>query len=285
MDELVAKRILFDFEVITLIALVIGVITYRFLLHGERRRDATATGIGSKFLKIDLLLIWFPLIFFLINPIISYLVPGAEKETPAETSTLQQLSMVLMQFIYFAFIGVITMLLVQLVSQRSFSDLLGLRQRRWPEILAYALVGTVLSLVVCNWGLGTFSTTFLTEKLGDLNAQKPVEDLKNAKSFIVKVSSIILACVAAPVVEEALFRGYFYGVLKRFTSPLFSALVSGALFAVVHVNLPALLPLWGFAIILTLAYEASRCLWVPILIHSLFNTINVILLFASESKS
>jgi len=281
MDELVAKRILFDFEVITLIALVVGVIAHRFLLPKVSNLQPPR-GIGARFQEIDLLLIWFPLFFFLINPLIGYLVPGVEKEEPAEKSTLIQLGGAIMQFVYFAFIGVITMLLVQLVSQRSFADLLGLRRMRWPEILAYALVGTVLSLVVCTWALGNLSTTFLTEKLGNLEIQKPVEDLKNANSLIVKIFSIALACIAAPLVEEALFRGYFYGVLKRFTSPLFGALISSALFAVVHVNLPALLPLWGFAMILTLAYEATRCLWVPVLIHSLFNSTNVILLFISE---
>jgi uncharacterized protein len=262
---------------------VVGVCFY-FFFRLKTPTPILGKEIGAKFSAIDLLLIWFPLTFFLINPIILYLYPSAARE-PAETSTLVQLGGIFLQFIYFAFIGVITMLLIQHVSLRSFSDLLGLRQMRWVEIISWALVGTVLSLLICTWVLGNCSTIFLTEKLGDLDMQKPVEELKNAKSFIVKVFSIILACFAAPLVEETLFRGYFYGVLKKFTSPVFSGLITSALFAVVHVNLPALVPLWGFAIILTIAYEATRCLWVPILIHALFNTANVILLIIGESKS
>jgi membrane protease YdiL (CAAX protease family) len=86
------------------------------------------------------------------------------------------------------------------------------------------------------------------------------------------------ACLVAPLVEELVFRGYFYGIMKRYTGTMFAAFVTSAIFAVAHQSLLALLPLWGFALFLTFFYETSRCLWVPIGIHALFNAINVVLI-------
>ncbi|MDF1813268.1 MAG: CPBP family intramembrane metalloprotease [Verrucomicrobiales bacterium] len=281
MDELVAKRILFDFEIITLITLVLGVIVYG--LFGSFRKPP-GRGIGSKFIEADLFLIWFPLVFFLINPILSYLVPDSVPTTTAPVSDSKQIVAGINQLIGFAFVGVITVILIQLVTVRDAAELLGLRMQRPIVILAYGLVGFVVCLLVSNLIIGSLSSEYLTSRLGELDAQRPVEEMKQARSFFVVLLSIINACIMAPIVEETLFRGYFYPVLKRFTSPLFSALVTSAIFAVVHSNLPAHLPLWAFAIIVTLAYEMSRCLWVPILIHSLFNGANVLMLFLSKGE-
>ena len=55
-------------------------------------------------------------------------------------------------------------------------------------------------------------------------------------------------------------------------------IVAGALFAAVHMKLPALFPLWILAIILTLSYELSGSLWVPIGIHAGFNTFSVVVM-------
>jgi membrane protease YdiL (CAAX protease family) len=41
----------------------------------------------------------------------------------------------------------------------------------------------------------------------------------------------VAAVVVAPLVEEFLFRGYFYGVLKRYVGGLPSGLFTAALFA------------------------------------------------------
>lgn len=279
MDELVAKRILFDFEVIALITLLIGVIVFGVL--GSFRRDP-GRGIGSHFSAADLILVFFPLIFFLINPIISYY--AGESPVPVEKSSFQQLMGGITQLLFSAFLCVITIIIMQHITERDAVEILGLRNRRKWIIIAYGLAGAVISLAFCSLFVGNFVDEFIRNTFGELKAQKPVEDMRAAKSIPVVAMSILLACVAAPVLEEILFRGYFYGVLKRFTSPMFGALVSSALFAVVHSNLPALVPLWLFAIILTLSYEMSRTLWVPILIHSLFNGFNIALLLISNGE-
>ena len=105
---------------------------------------------------------------------------------------------------------------------------------------------------------------------------------QESNSVVHLVLSIVMACIAAPVVEEFLFRGYMYGTLRRLTNPVFAAVVIGALFAVVHGNLPALLPLWVFSILLSFAYEMTRCLWVPVGMHVFFNVANIVLMLMPD---
>ncbi len=77
--------------------------------------------------------------------------------------------------------------------------------------------------------------------------------------------------VIAPIVEEFVFRGYIYGVLKRYFGITAGIVLNAALFAVVHVNAASLLPLFILAVCLTLAYEYKGSILVNMGMHSLFN--------------
>lgn len=83
------------------------------------------------------------------------------------------------------------------------------------------------------------------------------------------------AVIFQPVVEETLFRGYFYGVFKGWAGPVASAIFTATLFATIHVNIAALLPLLLFAFALTLAYEWSGSIFVPIGMHMAFNGVQL----------
>jgi membrane protease YdiL (CAAX protease family) len=52
-------------------------------------------------------------------------------------------------------------------------------------------------------------------------------------------------------------------------------LSSSLLFALIHGHLAVLPALMLFSVLLTLAYERSGCLWVPTLMHAIFNAINI----------
>ncbi|MEI8233685.1 MAG: CPBP family intramembrane glutamic endopeptidase [Verrucomicrobiota bacterium] len=90
-----------------------------------------------------------------------------------------------------------------------------------------------------------------------------------------------MAAFAAPLTEEFLFRGYFYGTLRRHLGALPALLLVSALFASIHMNGGTLLPLFVLAACLTLAYEATGSLWTPICIHALFNTLMLGVMFYS----
>lgn len=86
-----------------------------------------------------------------------------------------------------------------------------------------------------------------------------------------RAAVIAMAVIVAPVAEEVLFRGYFYGVIRRFGGRVPAILISSLLFAAIHVHLPSFPGLAVLAMILCLLYERTGSLWAPITMHSLFN--------------
>jgi membrane protease YdiL (CAAX protease family) len=83
--------------------------------------------------------------------------------------------------------------------------------------------------------------------------------------------TMLLGVVVVPLAEETIFRGFLYGVLKRYAGPAGAALVTAGLFAAMHLNASALPALFVLALCFTLAYEATGSLLVTIFMHALFN--------------
>ncbi len=83
----------------------------------------------------------------------------------------------------------------------------------------------------------------------------------------------LMAALIAPVIEELLFRGYFYPVLKRIAGPLPAAITISLFFGAIHCNAAGFPVLTVLALALTLAYEWSGSILVPIFMHAWFNSI------------
>ncbi len=97
---------------------------------------------------------------------------------------------------------------------------------------------------------------------------------------------ILMAVIVAPVAEEVIFRGYFYGVIRRYGGRIPAILTSSLLFAAIHVHLPSVPGLILLAIILTLLYERTGSLWAPITMHAAFNASTILfLIFWPEMAS
>lgn len=100
-------------------------------------------------------------------------------------------------------------------------------------------------------------------------------------SWVNFILMLLLAGVAAPIVEETLFRGVLYGWLRTRMPIALAIMLSAAVFSGVHF-IPILLPaLFVVGIILAVVYEWSHSLWVSILLHSIQNSIAVIVIFAA----
>ncbi len=79
-----------------------------------------------------------------------------------------------------------------------------------------------------------------------------------------------LALVAAPLFEEFIFRGLIYGGLRRSFGVLPAALASAAIFAILHPPV-AVLPVFVLGVAAALAYERSRSLLAPMIVHAVYN--------------
>lgn len=79
-----------------------------------------------------------------------------------------------------------------------------------------------------------------------------------------------LTVLAAPLFEEFIFRGLIFGGLRRLAGALPAALASAALFAIVHPPL-AMVPVFVLGLCAAWAYERSKSLLAPMLVHAAYN--------------
>jgi len=95
----------------------------------------------------------------------------------------------------------------------------------------------------------------------------------------VRVYMVFMAIVLAPVFEEVLFRGIALPYLLRKIGTIPALLLVSVFFAAIHVHLPSAVPLFIIATAFGLAYLRTGSLTVPITMHMIFNTVNVIMMF------
>ncbi|MCY0929182.1 type II CAAX endopeptidase family protein [Streptomyces sp. H27-H1] len=85
------------------------------------------------------------------------------------------------------------------------------------------------------------------------------------------LATLLLAMVAAPAGEEALFRGLVYPLLRKRVSILASTLVTAVVFGLLHGNAVQFASTLPLAVLLALIYEHTRVLWPCVLLHLGFN--------------
>lgn len=279
MDETAAKYVLFDFEIIALIALLLGVVGCALVRLAKRRQPFPP----GDFAPWDLVLLFIPAFVYLSTPMLLVL-GAADTGGDARAGEQDAVMGLVANLLYMVFIGGLTYAIVTWIHGHSATELFGLRRMNLARIVLLSVLLGLACFLGCGWMLGEVSQQWLEDVFGELKEQEAVSLVRQGREPLELALTFAVTCVAAPVVEEFLFRGYIHGVVRQFTNPLFSAVVTGALFAVVHGNLPALLPLWSFAIVLALVYERTRCLWVCVGMHAFFNTANVVMLLAFEGE-
>jgi hypothetical protein len=93
------------------------------------------------------------------------------------------------------------------------------------------------------------------------------------------------ACVAAPVFEEIIFRGFLLPSLTRYVPVWGAILASSLLFAIAHLSLSEVLPLLALGMVLGVVYTRSRNLLASMLLHGLWNAGTLLSLFVLGSGS
>jgi hypothetical protein len=167
-----------------------------------------------------------------------------------------------------------------------------LSYRRLPLRQVFGL-DRVSLLPLLGWSLGLLAAAFpllqaanaLAERAlrGNVENQALVDLFNSAVHHhdYRAIGTIFLSAVCIqPACEEFLFRGFFYGIWKRYVGPIRSALLASLLFAAFHNSLSAFAGLFVLAVCLNIAYERTGSLFVPILMHALFNLTELLLLFS-----
>jgi membrane protease YdiL (CAAX protease family) len=151
----------------------------------------------------------------------------------------------------------------------------------WERCLALAC-STLAVVAPVMYALNYGSQVVLEKLHWPVSYQRAVELILNAKSPWLSAYMVFFAVVLAPLGEEFFFRGLLFSTVKRFGWPKLGWFGVSFLFALIHVNAPAFLPLFVLALALTWLYEKTQGLLAPVLAHSLFNTANLVILQFQE---
>lgn len=87
---------------------------------------------------------------------------------------------------------------------------------------------------------------------------------------------ILATAVAAPIVEEFLFRGLIFKRLRDSLKFVPSALLSALLFGIIHANALQFAYAFILGLLLAYIYEQFKSVWAPVLFHAGANLISVI---------
>lgn len=152
---------------------------------------------------------------------------------------------------------------------------LGLRRQGWRS-LAYLAPISVVGMWLAFGVLEAAGYTKWLESLGVDTVQDSVRALQKRDDAAFLVLMRFSAVIVAPICEEVIFRGYLYGVAKRYCGPIAAALCTALIFAAAHASLVALLPLALFGLLLAWLYERTGSIWAPIAAHACFNAATVV---------
>lgn len=88
---------------------------------------------------------------------------------------------------------------------------------------------------------------------------------------------IVSAVIAAPILEELLFRGMIYARLRDLCGAKWAIIISAAFFGIFHGNLVQFVYAFIIGLMLAYVYEKLKTVWAPIVFHVGANLISVLI--------
>jgi len=215
-------------------------------------------------------------------------VPAATMETTTEeklssASSLSQITSIAIGGGFILLLSFALLAFMQVLRNLNPVEMFGLRVVPPLRALLAAVIWTIATFLFVT-ALSHITSELLSSIWHDLSPQEPVKLFQQSGNLMVQLTLGISAIVVAPLAEELIFRGYVYGVLKRFTDGYFAAFGSALIFAIVHMHVGTLIPLFALGLVLVAAYEVTGSLLVPIFIHALFNASSTALILAGFSE-
>ena len=157
----------------------------------------------------------------------------------------------------------------------------------WFRTGIIATTGTALLWIIPTmFILGAFNlglVTLLKSRGVTLDPQPITHALRDVSNPSLLALAALALAVGAPLMEEIVFRGVLYSNARRWFPKWYALTASSLFFAVVHGNLLSFLPLAALGALFAEAYDRTRNLAVPVIMHGFFNLSNfLILTFAPD---
>ncbi len=159
--------------------------------------------------------------------------------------------------------------LLVFVKHRAGWGALGLR--RFPAGVVALGCGLLVLAGVFNAAYGLLLSLFGLQVQASL--KELIDQLKSPWWFVVG------GAIVAPVVEEIFFRGFVYGGFRRRYGWLRAALFSSVLFALVHGEWTAFVPIFLLGMLFAYLYEHSGAIWAGIVLHVTNNALTLAVVY------
>ena len=176
---------------------------------------------------------------------------------------------------------VIMIVICLLVAKRTFvfglRNGLGLNLRHPVRDVVWAVLA-VLALLPVVWTLD-WASSWVMQGLGIEIRHHPAFDYLREIGWGPKVATMLGVVILAPLAEELMFRGILQSMLRSYHVAAWPTVaISSTLFVAAHMGVPHdVVPLLPLAIVLGYSYERCGRLVPSILIHALFNAVNVVI--------
>jgi membrane protease YdiL (CAAX protease family) len=150
--------------------------------------------------------------------------------------------------------------------------------RVWAEHFGFrpAPFWRALGAVVATYVGFVILAAIWTTLVGDPEEEPLLEDLGVDESTLLLVLGIATVCVAAPLVEELFFRGFFYRALRNRAGVAGAAILTGLVFGGMHASsspVEHLVPLAVLGALFCLLYQVTGSLYPCIVLHAINNSI------------
>jgi uncharacterized protein len=247
--------------------LVVGGLGYYVLAPGFMGRAMAARGYGSHRLVIACTLL---IVLAANGPALAYAAlagPRGICSVPGFVTAALSVDLALLGVAYFRFIrpGVISW--GNLGLDRSF----GVRQIGLGLLVGVGVLLASAAIQAVMQALGVRQT-----QLADLSC---VREFPLLGFFAVVTAGGILA----PIAEEVYFRGFIFRSYLETRGPLVAYGATSLLFATLHLNLPALLPILALSVIFCYAYQRTGSIVPSMVGHAVNNTTAFCILYFTNA--
>jgi membrane protease YdiL (CAAX protease family) len=141
------------------------------------------------------------------------------------------------------------------------------------------VVGTALLLAVPLILLSAAHDFVFVELMGRQprsNAEPILEVLLGPTGGALGLAAVILTVtITAPILEEVVYRGLVYRAFRDRAGVPLAVLASGFVFAVAHLEVDHILPLWWIGMVLALVVERTGSIIPAMGLHALYNSISL----------
>jgi uncharacterized protein len=146
----------------------------------------------------------------------------------------------------------------------------------WPIVFAWVVAISAGPLTVASKRLLGFVS-------GDSSTTETIIPLAAPNGVVSALVFAMTVAMLVPVVEELIFRGLLHRTVRTRWPLIPSAILSGIVFAAVHLDASTLIPLFMVGFVFAWSYERSGSLWGSIIPHGGLNALTLLVTFTSRA--